>query len=108
MMGRFPATSPQWSLRGRNNHIAVLGRRTTWGPGEHPGPQGGGHFRCPGSGLAGVPSGYSHSMLDDQPPTAPIGVSTWVWTSPMRDASLADLGERVAAMGFDTRELPCG
>ncbi|HYH92091.1 MAG TPA: sugar phosphate isomerase/epimerase family protein [Candidatus Saccharimonadales bacterium] len=46
--------------------------------------------------------------MRDRPSTErfPIGVSTWVWTSPVTDASLADLAERVAAMGFDILELP--
>ncbi|GAA1287230.1 sugar phosphate isomerase/epimerase [Saccharothrix xinjiangensis] len=36
----------------------------------------------------------------------PIGVSTWVWTSPLRDAALAELASRVAGWGFDVLELP--
>ena len=46
--------------------------------------------------------------MTDQPspPAFPIGVSTWVWTSPLDDASLADLAERVAGLGFDILELP--
>lgn len=35
-----------------------------------------------------------------------IGVNTWVWTSPLTDADVADLLRRVAAMGFDAVELP--
>ena len=35
-----------------------------------------------------------------------FGVSTWVWTSPLDDATLASLAERVAAWGFDVLELP--
>lgn len=35
-----------------------------------------------------------------------IGVSTWVWTSPLRDATLAELAARVAGWGFDVLELP--
>ncbi|MFJ6677316.1 sugar phosphate isomerase/epimerase family protein [Actinosynnema sp. NPDC091369] len=35
-----------------------------------------------------------------------IGVSTWVWTSPLRDAALAELASRVAGWGFDVLELP--
>lgn len=35
-----------------------------------------------------------------------IGVNTWVWTSPLTDASLAELAPRVAAMGFGAIELP--
>ncbi|MFD1146237.1 sugar phosphate isomerase/epimerase family protein [Saccharothrix hoggarensis] len=35
-----------------------------------------------------------------------IGVSTWVWTSPLRDATLAELATRVAGWGFDGLELP--
>ncbi|WP_461125058.1 sugar phosphate isomerase/epimerase family protein, partial [Saccharothrix stipae] len=35
-----------------------------------------------------------------------IGVSTWVWTSPLRDAALAELAARVAGWGFDVLELP--
>lgn len=35
-----------------------------------------------------------------------IGVNTWVWTSPLDDATLAALAARVAAWGFDLIELP--
>ena len=35
-----------------------------------------------------------------------IGVNTWVWTSPLTDASVADLLRRIADMGFDAVELP--
>ena len=46
--------------------------------------------------------------MNDEPATTalPIGVSTWVWTSPLDDASLADLAERVSRMEFDILELP--
>ncbi|MEU4449632.1 sugar phosphate isomerase/epimerase, partial [Actinosynnema sp. NPDC023926] len=33
-------------------------------------------------------------------------MSTWVWTSPLRDAALAELAARVAGWGFDVLELP--
>lgn len=36
----------------------------------------------------------------------PLGVSTWVWTSPLSDEALADLAGRVSAWGFDMLELP--
>lgn len=36
----------------------------------------------------------------------PIGVNTWVWESPLTDASLAGLLPRIAAQGFDAVELP--
>jgi D-psicose/D-tagatose/L-ribulose 3-epimerase len=36
----------------------------------------------------------------------PLGVNTWVWTSPLTDASLPDLARRVADLGFDAIELP--
>lgn len=36
----------------------------------------------------------------------PLGVNTWVWTSPLTDASLPDLARRVAGLGFDAIELP--
>jgi len=36
----------------------------------------------------------------------PIGVSTWVWASPLEDATLVDLARRVAGWGFDVLELP--
>ncbi len=36
----------------------------------------------------------------------PIGVNTWVWTSPLTDADLPPLLRRIAAMGFDGVELP--
>ena len=35
-----------------------------------------------------------------------FGVSTWLWTSPLDDASLADLLPRIATWGFDLVELP--
>ena len=35
-----------------------------------------------------------------------IGVNTWVWVSPLTDATVADLLEHVAALGFDVVELP--
>ena len=36
----------------------------------------------------------------------PLGVNTWVWTSPLTDASLPDLARRIAGLGFDAIELP--
>jgi D-psicose/D-tagatose/L-ribulose 3-epimerase len=36
----------------------------------------------------------------------PIGVNTWVWTSPLTDAALATLAAKVAGWGFDVLELP--
>lgn len=36
----------------------------------------------------------------------PIGVNTWVWTSPLTDADVPVLLPKVAAMGFDAVELP--
>ena len=36
----------------------------------------------------------------------PIGVNTWVWTSPLTDARLADLAPRLVQWGFDVVELP--
>lgn len=38
--------------------------------------------------------------------TWPVGVNTWVWTSPLTDASLAEIAARVAGWGFDVLELP--
>ena len=35
-----------------------------------------------------------------------IGVNTWIWTSPLTDASAGDLLRRIAGMGFDAVELP--
>lgn len=35
-----------------------------------------------------------------------IGVNTWVWVSPLTDASLAELAPRVRGWGFDVIELP--
>lgn len=35
-----------------------------------------------------------------------LGVNTWVWTSPLDDASLERLAHHVAKMGFDVIELP--
>ncbi len=36
----------------------------------------------------------------------PIGVNTWVWQSPLTDATLPALARRVADLGFDAIELP--
>ena len=36
----------------------------------------------------------------------PIGVSTWIWYSPLNDARLSELAPRVRAWGFDAIELP--
>lgn len=36
----------------------------------------------------------------------PIGVNTWVWTSPLTDASLRELAPRIKGWGFDVIELP--
>ncbi|MEV1328561.1 sugar phosphate isomerase/epimerase family protein [Micromonospora costi] len=36
----------------------------------------------------------------------PLGVNTWVWTSPLTDATLAALAATVAGWGFDVLELP--
>ena len=36
----------------------------------------------------------------------PIGVNTWVWTSPLTDADAPDLLDHVASLGFDVVELP--
>ncbi|WP_017538825.1 sugar phosphate isomerase/epimerase family protein [Nocardiopsis halophila] len=35
-----------------------------------------------------------------------LGVSTWVWTSPLTDAELERIAPRAAGWGFDTLELP--
>jgi D-psicose/D-tagatose/L-ribulose 3-epimerase len=35
-----------------------------------------------------------------------IGVNTWVWDSPLTDANLPPLLEKIAALGFDAVELP--
>ena len=35
-----------------------------------------------------------------------LGVNTWVWTSPLTDAALAELAPRISAWGFDVVELP--
>ena len=35
-----------------------------------------------------------------------LGVNTWVWTSPLRDASLAEIARTARGMGFDSLELP--
>ena len=35
-----------------------------------------------------------------------LGVNTWVWTSPLTDASLEQIARRAAAMGFGAIELP--
>jgi D-psicose/D-tagatose/L-ribulose 3-epimerase len=35
-----------------------------------------------------------------------LGVSTWVWTSPLSTSALVDLASKVAGWGFDVIELP--
>jgi len=35
-----------------------------------------------------------------------LGVNTWVWTSPLTDASLEEIARRAVAMGFGAIELP--
>jgi D-psicose/D-tagatose/L-ribulose 3-epimerase len=35
-----------------------------------------------------------------------LGVSTWVWTSPLDDRTLVELATKVAGWGFDVLELP--
>jgi D-psicose/D-tagatose/L-ribulose 3-epimerase len=55
-----------------------------------------------GAGLARatVPSGHGAIIVN------PIGVSTWVWTSPLSDAALEQLVPRVHDWDFDLIELP--
>ena len=36
----------------------------------------------------------------------PLGVNTWVWTSPLTDENLPGLARRIADLGFDAIELP--
>ncbi|AKU15271.1 sugar phosphate isomerase [Luteipulveratus mongoliensis] len=36
----------------------------------------------------------------------PLGINTWVWTSPLTDADAPDLFGKVAALGYDVVELP--
>ena len=36
----------------------------------------------------------------------PLGISTWVWESPLTDSNLSGVLEKIAAMGFDAVELP--
>jgi D-psicose/D-tagatose/L-ribulose 3-epimerase len=48
-------------------------------------------------------------VAPDRPPSLRprrLGVNTWVWTSPLDDASLREIAPRVAAWGFDVLELP--
>src|SRR5712691_253625 len=35
-----------------------------------------------------------------------IGANTWIWTSPLSDARLAELAPRIAEWGFSIIELP--
>ena len=35
-----------------------------------------------------------------------IGISTWVWESPLTDSNLPEMLAKIAAMGFDAVELP--
>lgn len=36
----------------------------------------------------------------------PLGINTWVWTSPLTDANLPDLARHIAELGYDGVELP--
>src|SRR5690606_41454687 len=36
----------------------------------------------------------------------PLGVNTWVWTSPLDDDGVVRLAAHVAAMGFEVLEMP--
>ncbi|WP_265521973.1 sugar phosphate isomerase/epimerase family protein [Oerskovia flava] len=45
-------------------------------------------------------------MARTRPHARPIGVNTWVWTSPLTDRSLEEIAARVAGWGFDVLELP--
>ncbi len=36
----------------------------------------------------------------------PLGVNTWVWSSPLTDENLPGLARRIAELGFDAIELP--
>ncbi|MHA7210294.1 sugar phosphate isomerase/epimerase family protein [Arthrobacter sp. MDT1-65] len=42
----------------------------------------------------------------DDGATRPLGINTWVWTSPLTDAGLPPLLTRIADLGFDGVELP--
>ena len=35
-----------------------------------------------------------------------IGINTWVWASPLSDATIDSLLDRIAQLGFDAVELP--
>lgn len=39
-------------------------------------------------------------------PNRPVGVNTWVWTSPLGDSSLQEIAQRVVGWGFEVIELP--
>ncbi|GAB3161874.1 sugar phosphate isomerase/epimerase [Myceligenerans halotolerans] len=45
-------------------------------------------------------------MAPKRPRTRPLGVNTWVWTSPLTDDSLREIAARAAGWGFDVLELP--
>ena len=36
----------------------------------------------------------------------PIGANTWIWTSPLTNAGMAELAPKLGAWGFDLAELP--
>ena len=36
----------------------------------------------------------------------PIGINTWVWSSPPTDALMAEVAPKAKQMGFDLLELP--
>jgi D-psicose/D-tagatose/L-ribulose 3-epimerase len=47
-----------------------------------------------------------HERAREHESRNPIGVSTWVWTSPLRDADIERLVPRIRDWGFDVVELP--
>ena len=63
----------------------------------------------PGSLITGLPGTHPSSIEALRPEgglVTAIGINTWVWTSPLTDATLPGLLDTIAAMGFDGVELP--
>jgi D-psicose/D-tagatose/L-ribulose 3-epimerase len=55
---------------------------------------------------AGPEPRESDVALPAAPRPHPVGVNTWVWTSPLTDEALRGIAARVAGWGFEVLELP--
>ena len=58
-----------------------------------------------GQSAAGI-GGSDTTRWEEGSMERPIGINTWVWESPLTDATLPGLLAKVAGLGFDAVELP--